>query len=139
MSYVLLVFFYLLATAMWLAFTELWSKKGAIILWWILAVNFVKDTIAPIFNQWFKGLMGTPANLQKNRDLARLYYAAREFVHLSFEQKFHVGFQMGLCDHYDAMRNENDLEEYIFGKVIRDRVLDEFMVVVRRNQHDQQG
>lgn len=72
----------------------------------------------------------------RNREKALTYYAARDFVHLSFEQKFQVGFQMGLCDHYDAMREEEVLEDFIFEKVIRDRILDEFMITVRRVKHE---
>jgi hypothetical protein len=68
----------------------------------------------------------------KNNKRALLYYAARDFVRLDFHEKFNVGFQMGICDHFDAMRDEESLEDYIFETVVRDRVLTEFMEVVRR-------
>lgn len=72
--------------------------------------------------------------MKNSRERALIYYAAKDFVHLGFQQKFNVGFQMGICDHYDAMLDENALEEKIFGKVLRDRVLDEFMANVRRER-----
>lgn len=79
--------------------------------------------------------MGTTVSTQKNKHRALIYYAARDFVHLSFQQKFNVGFQMGLCDHYDAMCDENQLEELIFSKALNDRVLDDLIVVVKRIKH----
>jgi Ethanolamine utilization protein EutJ (predicted chaperonin) len=103
---------------------------------WISAMNSIKENIVRSIKQWFKGLTPMNVHSQKNRELALRYYAAREFVRLDFQQKFRVGFQLGLCDHYDAMRDEDTLEEYIFEKVVRDGVLDDFMAVVRRMNTD---
>lgn len=72
--------------------------------------------------------------MHSTRERALIYYAAKDFVHLSFEQKFNVGYQMGLCDQWDAMREEEALEEHIFRKAINGRVLDEFMANVRREK-----
>lgn len=139
MLYALLLFFYLLIIAMWLAFTELWSKRSAMTLWLTLVANSLKGSMILPFKPWYKKLMATPVYTQRNSERALLYYAARDFVHLDFEQKFNVGFQMGLCDHYDAMRNEDSLEDYIFEKVVRDRVLEDFVAAVRRMKHDAQS
>lgn len=68
----------------------------------------------------------------KNNNRALIYYAAREFVHLSFQDKFNVGYQMGLCDDYDALREETNLEEYIFRKVVNNRELEKFMTEISR-------
>ena len=136
MSYAQLVLCYLMAIIAWLLFEELWSKKSAMILWWILVTNSLKGTIVQTFNQWYRELMGTAVYSPKDRERALAYYAARDFVHLTFEQKFDAGFAMGLCDHYDAMREEEMLEDYIFEKVIRDQVLDEFIATVRRIKYD---
>src|ERR1019366_6106332 len=126
MSYAQLVLFYLMATVLWMAFTELWSRKAAIILLWTLVVNLVKNTTTRTFNQWYNGLTGMTVTIhpKMNRQKALAYYAARDFVHLDFQQKHQVGFQMGLCDHFDAMREEENLEEYIFSQIIRDQILD---------------
>lgn len=80
--------------------------------------------------------MGTSVSTWKNKQRALIYYAARDFVHLTFQQKFNVGYQMGLCDHYDAMCEEEVLEEIIFSKAINDRVLDELMVIIKRIKYD---
>src|SRR5438445_12531746 len=114
MSYVQWLFFYLIIIVMWLTFVELWSERAEIILSLTLVMNSLKGNIARTFNQWYRKLMGMPVSSHKNKAL--MYYAARDFVHLSFEQKFNVGFQLGLCDHFDAMRTEDALEEYIFEK-----------------------
>jgi len=136
MSYAQLVLCYLMATIVWLLFTELWSKRAAMILWWTLVSNSAKDIIAQNFNQWSKRLMKTAASTPKDRERALAYYAARDFVHLDFQQKYDTGFALGLCDHFDAIREEENLEEYIFEKVIRDKVLDEFIATVRRIKYD---
>lgn len=139
MYYAQLLFIYLLLTATWLVFTELWLERAGIFLSLTLVMNSLKGSITRTFNQWYKELMATPVSTTKYRERALLYYAARDFVHLSFEQKFNVGFQMGLCDHYDAMRSEDALEDFIFEKVVRDRIIDDFMVKVRLVRYNEQG
>lgn len=136
MLYAQLLFIYLLLIVMWLSFAEIWFKKVEMILSLTLVMNSLKGNITRTFSQWFKGLMGMRVSL-RNRDRALTYYAARDFVHLTFEQKFNVGFQLGLCDHYDAMQEEEFLEELIFKKAVNDRVLDQFMATVRRIKHDE--
>ena len=73
---------------------------------------------------------------QRNSERARIYYAAKDFVHLDFQQKFNIGFQMGFCDWFDAQREEESLEEYIFVRVIKEGALEEFMNVVRRVKYE---
>jgi hypothetical protein len=132
MSYAQLVLFYLMATIMWLLFTELWSKRAATILWWTLVTSSLRSTITRTYNLWYKRLMKTAVYTSKDRHKALVYYAAKDFVNLSFEQKWDAGYALGLCDHYDAMRDEELLEDYIFEKVMRDNILDEFMSTIRR-------
>jgi hypothetical protein len=69
--------------------------------------------------------------MKKHNEMALIYYAAREFVHLSFQQKFNIGFQMGLIDHYDGILTEDLLEERIFSKALQAKSLDELMTKVR--------
>lgn len=146
MSYALVLYFYLLLIVMWLGCTELWLKRGVIILWWTLVKSSLREGIRRIYNQWSKKSMGTVVYMKNrrtkiSREKAIIYYAAKDFVHLNFQQKFNVGFQMGFCDHYDAMRDEEQLEEYIFTQVLNSRALDEFMANVRleRARYDEPG
>lgn len=76
-----------------------------------------------------------PRTKHHNRERAILYYAAKDFVHLDFQQKFNVGFQMGFCDHFDAMLEEEKLENLIFEKVVRERVVEDFVARVRMMKH----
>lgn len=78
--------------------------------------------------------MGTAVSM-KNKAL--LYYAAKDFVHLDFQQKFHVGFRLGITDHFDAMRDEDNLEEYIFRRVVEDDCLEEFVASVRAMKYEE--
>jgi hypothetical protein len=105
-----------------------------VISWSILVMNLLKDIMIHNFNPWFRGSTKMTVSI-RNKDKALAYYAARDFVHLTYEQKFNVGFQMGFCDHYDAMREEELLEDYIFERVIRDKVLTQFLINVRRMRH----
>ena len=77
--------------------------------------------------------MKTPAYIP-NRSL--VYYAAKNFVHLSFGDKFQVGFTMGLLHEFDAMLDEPDLEELIFKSVIEEKRLDEFMLKTNRIKYE---
>jgi hypothetical protein len=137
MSYVQLLFLYLLLVVMWLGFTELWLQRGAIALWWILLTNSLKESIIQAFKELYEELMGTHVTTQlKNREKALTYYAARDFVHLSFEQKWKVGQQMGIVDHFDAIRDDESLEDFIFIQVVNGRLLDKFMATVKRIKHE---
>lgn len=71
------------------------------------------------------------------RQRALIYWAAKDFVHLTYMQKFQVGYGMGLIDHYDSLLEELELEVKIFSQVITDRRLDDFMQRIRNAPYNE--
>ena len=99
----------------------------------ILSKNHIEETLT----RWYSKSMKIRAFTRKqNNERALAYYAARSYVHLPFQSKFNVGFQMGICDEWDAMRTEDALDEHIFRQVIHNKRLTEFMQEVNRVKYE---
>lgn len=128
MFYSIVLLIYLIAIGAYLIGSELYLKWAKVILWWALTQSLLKEYI----ESWYKNMIPHRSKVQKNKQSALIYYAAKDFVHLTFEQKFHVGFRMNLCDHFDAMRDEESLEAYIFEKAIKNNLIDKFLIMVRQ-------
>lgn len=89
-------------------------------------------TFTHYLKQGYKALMAMHVLRSHNRNYrALVYFAAKDFVHLTYMQKFQLGYHMGFLDHFDSLLNEDELENKIFFHVLEDRRLDDFMLRIK--------
>lgn len=88
------------------------------------------------YNPQYKKLMKTTASMNER---AELYYTVKQFLELTFYQRYTIGSRMNLCDAADINRNEDSLNEYIMRRVVHDKRVPELKEKIKDVLYDYSG